>query len=315
MRYNKHLAFLQYFYFQLGTIFPWLILAPSYFSGAVSLGTLMQITGALGHVKGSLDWFTESYEQLAQLRATVDRLWGFFQAIDAGSKQALHNVVSRETPDAELGAALSAKGISLHLPDGRVLWDKATLEVQPQEKVLLLGPDGCGKSLFLRAVAGCWPATGRVQFGSGGALFVPQKPFVPSGPLRAAVSYPETPEAYSDEDIRHALSAVRLAVLEDVPLDEPDDWHKRLSGGEQQRLALAHALLRRPGALILDEATSAVGEEAAADLYKLLAEKLPETAIISVDHDANAKVGPSHNVHLTYDPQTKCWAQHGAKLS
>jgi len=308
MRYNKHLAFLQYFYFQLGTIFPWLILAPSYFSGAVSLGTLMQITGALGHVKGSLDWFTESYEQLAQVRATVDRLWGFFQAIDAGSKQALHKVVTRETSDTELGAALSAHGICLQLPDGRRLWDKAKLEVQPKERVLLLGPDGCGKSLFLRAIAGCWPATGQVRFGAGGSLFVPQKPFVPKGTLRAAVAYPEMPEAYSDDAIRHALTAVHLAVLEDVPLDEQGDWQKRLSGGEQQRLALAHALLRRPGVLILDEATSAIGEEAAANLYKLLAEELPQTAVISVDHDANAKVGPSHNVHLTYEPQARCWA-------
>jgi len=289
-------------------------LAPNYFSGDVTLGTLMQITGALGHVKGSLDWFTQSYAQLAQLRATVDRLWGFFQAIDIASKQALHNVVSRETPDVECGAALSADGICLRLPDGRVLWDKASLEVQPKEKVLLLGADGCGKSLFLKAVAGCWPATGQVRFGTGGALFVPQKPFVPNGTLRSAVAYPEMPEAYSDEAIRHALAAVRLNILEDVPLDEQGDWQKRLSGGEQQRLALAHALLRSPGVLILDEATSAVGEEAAADLYKLLAEKLPQTAVISVDHDANAKVGPSHDVHLMCDPQTRCWAPQGKKL-
>mmetsp|Transcript_105709 Transcript_105709/g.210040 ORF Transcript_105709/g.210040 Transcript_105709/m.210040 type:complete len:556 (+) Transcript_105709:228-1895(+) len=309
MQYGKRFAFFNSFYFQVSGVFPWLILAPHFFSGDISLGVMMQITGALGHVKGSLDWFIGSFGTLANFRATVDRLWGFCQAIDASNQRALHGTMQREPAEAAPGVALSARNVCINLPDGRVLWENAELEVQPKERVLLLGPDGCGKSLFLRALAGCWFAEGRVSIGTGGVLFVPQKPFVPSGTLHAAVAYPELPLAYSDVDVGDALKAIRLTVLKNVSLDDEDDWQKRLSCGEQQRLALAHALLRRPGILILDEASSAMGEAATIELYEVLANNLPQTAIVTVDHDANAKVGPFHNVHLSYDQKLHRWEE------
>jgi len=218
--------------------------------------------------------------------------------------------MTREPPEtAVVGAVLSAHNVCINLPNDKVVWENAELKVQPKERVLLLGPDGCGKSLFLKALAGCWPATGRISIGRDGILLVPQKPFVPRGTLHAAVAYPELPHAYSSVDVRSALAAVRLEVLENVSLDEEDDWQKRLSGGEQQRLAFAHALLRRPGVLILDEATSAMGEAAGIELYEVLAKHVPQTAVITVDHDANGKVGPSHSVHLSYDPKLRRWAE------
>jgi hypothetical protein len=81
-RYTKDLTFLTVGYDQLASIFPLLVAAPRYFTGAITLGVLTQIGNAFGRVQGSLSWFVESYASLASWRATVDRLLTFQDAID-----------------------------------------------------------------------------------------------------------------------------------------------------------------------------------------------------------------------------------------
>ena len=112
-------------------------------------------------------------------------------------------------------------------------------------------------------------------------MVVPQKPYIPIATLRAAVTYPSEPGAYGDDAIRKALNDVRLGALTDQ-LDREDVWSQRLSGGEQQRIALARALLMRPDWLFLDESTSALDEKLEAEMYAALAEHLPQTTVISI---------------------------------
>jgi len=314
MKYSKQLGFFTNFYFLANDIVPFCILAGNYFRGQITLGQMMQILGALGHVSDSLNSFVGAYTELANLRATTDRLHGFMEAVEKGIKYVEETTISKEVSPPGDNAALYAQEVCVSMPteEGtkRILWDKAGLVVQPGERVLLLGPDGSGKSVFLRALAGSFPATGSCRIGRGDALFIPQRPFVPAGELREAVSYPEDVKAYTDEEITAAIQAVKLTALYEVPLSEVAEWQRRLSGGELQRLALAHALLRKPGLLVLDETTAAIGEEGTRELYGLLAKDLPHsTAVISVDHDAIREVGSWHNVHYTLDESTRKWVQ------
>jgi len=83
--------------------------------------------------------------------------------------------------------------------------------------------------------------------------------------------------------VRDGLAAVGLGWLS-PRLAEEAHWNRILSLGEQQRLALARALLHRPRYLFLDEATASLDEGAEAALYRLLLERFPGLTLVSIGH-------------------------------
>jgi len=130
-------------------------------------------------------------------------------------------------------------------------------------------------------------------------LFLPQKPYIPIAPLRDAVAYPGHASEFSDDAVRAALADVGLDAL--APrLDERENWSMRLSGGEQQRLAIARALLHAPDWLFLDEATASLDEAAERRIYELLTARLPHAAIVSIAH--RPAVGAFHARRVTFVP-------------
>jgi putative ATP-binding cassette transporter len=182
-------------------------------------------------------------------------------------------------------ARLSAECLELHLPDGRRIVADVDLSVLPGERVLISGPSGAGKSTLFRALAGVWPfGQGRVYLPRDARLlFLPQRPYLPIASLRAATTYPAPAATFAETCVQEVLRAVGLDAFVDR-LDEVDNWSLRLSGGEQQRLAIARAILQAPDWLFLDEATAALDEAAEHALYALLGDRLPGTAIISIAH-------------------------------
>jgi putative ATP-binding cassette transporter len=277
---TKSLTFFTAGFSQVASIFPIVVAAPAYFAGRIPLGGLIQTSSAFGQVQGALSWFVDNYAQLTEWRATVERLTGFTRAI-AEARSADEGV--RVSPGAE--DAVVMQDVSLSLPDGRVLLQGASLRLEKGEAVMMNGASGAGKSTLFRAMAGIWPfGRGSVHIPLGArALFLPQRPYLPLGSLRRAVCYPLDASAVPEAEVHEALKAVGLATLGDR-LDEQDAWDRRLSGGEQQRLAFARALLVKPDFLFLDEATASLDPEAEQALYLLLREKLPGTAVLSIAH-------------------------------
>jgi len=87
--------------------------------------------------------------------------------------------------------------------------------------------------------------------------------------------------------VEAALRDAGLGVLVGA-LDDDAPWGQRLSGGEQQRLAVARALLLRPDWLFLDEATANLDPESEAALLHTLRERLPGTTMVSITHGPGA---------------------------
>jgi putative ATP-binding cassette transporter len=171
----------------------------------------------------------------------------------------------------------------LALPNGETLASVRDIAVKPGSRWLVRGPSGSGKSTLLRAIAGLWPfGNGSIDApGAARMMFIPQQSYLPVGTLKAALTHPAAAEAFSDDDCREALRVCRLGDYVDR-LQESDHWWRILSPGEQQRLAAARVLLHKPDYVFLDEATSALDTENEAHLYRLLTERLPKGAIVSV---------------------------------
>ncbi len=296
MKTTKKLNIASTFYAQFAVIFPFLVGAPRYFSGAITLGGLMQISSAFGQVQSALSWFIDAFGQLAEWKASVNRLSSFHSAIlDMQKEQAGISITHNNV------GALLIEQLSLELPNGIKITEKFDAIIHDGERILVSGPSGCGKSTLFRAMADIWPyGSGTIEIpASKKLLFLPQKSYLPIDSLRAAINYPAAATAYKDLAIIHYLELCRLTHL--IPkLDEVDNWSHRLSPGEQQRLAFVRALLHRPNTLFLDEATSAVDAETEKELYELIIRELPDSTIISIAH--RASVASYHTRTWRFEP-------------
>jgi putative ATP-binding cassette transporter len=282
-------------YIQANAVIPYIIVAPYFFLGKITLGQMTQTAGAFGRVESALAFFIARYQSLATYKAIVERLTTFRLAIDEARE--LGTKPPRIERAAHSGQDLLLHDLVLCLPDGREIVRVDRLTIEGGTTTLLSGPSGSGKSTLFRAISGIWPyGRGAIEHPANArVMLLPQRPYVPSGTLKTAVAYPAMATTYGDKAVREALELTRLVTLA-CEIDNEDNWSQRLSGGEQQRLAIARAILDQPDWLFLDEATSALDEELEAEIYRILSEALPNATIVSIGH--RSTLIPLHRQHI-----------------
>jgi len=283
-------------YGQAAVVFPILVAAPRYFSGAIQLGELMQISSAFGRVQDAMSWIISNYSNLASWTATTHRLSVFSTQME--TLRAISFAVQQPLgEDAPSATSLHTSALTITLPDRTVLLDDVVLKVNPGDSVLIRGPSGSGKSTLLRVLAGIWPYVrgwdekhqplpiSAAVVIPDNAVFIPQRPYFPEGSLRNALVYPNAANDYTDEQMKEALALALLPQLSSQ-LDSVGQWSQQLSGGEAQRLAMARVFLKQPSWVFADEATSALDEVSEKIIYErlLLMVMRKNGALVSVAH-------------------------------
>ncbi len=301
MRVTKRITFFTAGYGQAAVVFPFILVAPAYFADKMQLGGMMQTASAFGSVQDALSFFVTSYRTIAEWRSVVARLDGFEGAIGAADKLPRAPDTIKVLPQ-DGKNEIAIRDLFVRLPEGQPLVSVNAFTVEGTERVLVIGPSGAGKSTLFRAIAGIWP------FGHGTVtvpaqatfMMLPQRPYFPVATLKDAVTYPQTGEDYSDAAIRDVVAAIGLPALA-ARLHEEGHWNRMLSLGEQQRLGIARALLRKPQYLFLDEATASLDEPSEAALYMLLEKQLASSTIVSIGHRTTLHAFHSRSVTLVRD--------------
>jgi putative ATP-binding cassette transporter len=281
-------------YYHVSTVFPVLVVTPAYLIGAIPLGVMMQASLAFQKVESAFAFVATSYAKIAEWKASMDRVAQFEEAmgtVDVPGPAGADIAIA-----AGAGVGMTVDDLTVRLGNGEPIATMNKLATDPGEQLLVRGPSGAGKSALFRALAGIWPlGQGTVRLPEGArVLALPQRPYFPLGTLRQALTYPTPCAEVDDIEVRNAMAAAGLSHLADR-LDEEAEWNTMLSGGEQQRVGFARALIHRPTVLLLDEAVSTLEDTEARDLYRLLTDMLPECMVISTGRSASL-VGLHHRV-------------------
>ncbi len=287
MNRRKNVGLVVNIYHDTAKMMPFFVGIPALMAGIITVGGLFQVRMAFMKVNAGFSWFVHNYEDLTRWSATVARLGQFVEAM----------ALLPPLPQSTTSEQLNCQQLDLFTPAGKPLLDKVTLTLPPHSQLLISGVSGLGKSTLLRTLAGIWPFyNGELKQAEGQTMLMPQKPYLPAGSLRNCLSYPSE-QLYSDRDLIDALHLVDLSHLTD-DLNSQSEWQQRLSGGEQQRLSLARALLAKPDTLILDEATSSLDEAGAKHIIELLKQRLPHTSLMMVSHQSCLKPLFEHHLDL-----------------
>lgn len=318
MRAQRQLMWLTSFYATVGIVYPTLVASPRFFAGAITLGVLMQITAAFGQVQSSLNYFVDNYPRIAEWRSNVERLLEFEDALNS-SGEAIHesgevtSIVLSDCTTEGCDEQLDFENLQITTIEGNIVVEDANTTIKKGERVLIVGPSGSGKSTLFRAISGLWPwGAGKIVLpDQARMMFMPQRPYLPLGTLRAALTYPASPRKFASAQLKSVLRRCGLNHLYDRHLydrlEERERWDRVLSGGEQQRLAFCRLLLHKPDWVFMDEATSALDEEMQQSIMRLFDEELAGTTLVSIAHRPGMEAFHSRTLKLVM-------SEEGARL-
>lgn len=284
----------------LWAMLPILVSTPRYLAGTISLGGLMQTAQAFQQVTSALSWPVDNFPKVAEWRASVERILALHNVAEAVRYDIVHGNAHTIRVEPANRPVLAFRDLGIANPDGTALFTGISAEIAAGDRVLIVGDPKLAHSLF-KVVAQIWPwGCGTVQLPDAATtFFMPERPYLPAGSLRQALAYPDTAGAFDDAAFTDALQRVGFGHLV-ARLDESEPWDRTLGAAELQRLGFARVMLRRPAWIYLQEATSALDDQTAADLMSMLDQAFPAATVIAIGH--SPVLGQFYRRKLTLEP-------------
>jgi vitamin B12/bleomycin/antimicrobial peptide transport system ATP-binding/permease protein len=281
---------------------PFIVAAPGYFAGDMSLGGLMMAAGAFNQVQQALRWFVDNFSLIADWRATLLRVASFRLALvqmdQLGGETGRIEVVPTDDD------RLVFDQIGIASPAGSTRLSENHVVINPAERILIIDKRRDGKTSLFSAIAGLWPwGRGRILLPPAQTMmFISQQDYIPPGTLRGALAYPAEPAQFTSEEYMAALERMKLAHLS-PGLDRDARWEQELTREDQDKLAFARLLLHKPRWIVLDEVADRLDEEARGLVLDIFGQELADAAIVNIGQADTQRGFYTRVLHLIEDPE------------
>ncbi|ODT17422.1 MAG: hypothetical protein ABS35_25850 [Kaistia sp. SCN 65-12] len=284
----------------IGIVAPIVIAAPGYFGGKLSFGELMMVVGAFNQVQNCLRWFVDNFSAIADWRATLARVMSFREALTTLEQP--RDSGERIEYDLEPLGHLELDKVAVTWMGERARLDSPLVEVAPGDRMLIVDRTDSAHGALFSALAGLWPwGSGKISLPPRAkVMFMPERPYVPDGSLRAALTYPLASTAFSDDDLTTALKRVGLPRL-GGSLDRRARWAKEISYDDEVRVTLARLLLLKPQWIFTEQTIDGMDEDQRAIFTSILRDELAKAGLVTVSNRASATDFYTRVVNLVLD--------------
>lgn len=285
----------------IGLVAPIVIAAPAYFGGTLSFGELMMVVGAFNQVQNSLRWFVDNFSSIADWRATLARVMSFRHALVTLEQP--RSTGERIEYDLEPLGNLELQNVAVDWTGERAALDEADIDIRPGDRVLIVDQTGSAHGALFSALAGLWPwGSGRISLPPRSrVMFIPERPYVPDGSLRAALTYPSAPSGFNDEELIEAMQRVGLSRLTGS-LDRKARWAKEISYSDEERLTFARLLLLKPQWVFTEQTVDGMDEEQRGIFTSIINEDLATSAVVTVSGRATTNDFYTRTINLVDAP-------------